>query len=190
MKGISFVMIILFMVAIGLTVFPGEKAYACSCAYIEIPKRLEGATTAFTGKVVKRGVTPIFSQNGFREYTFEVDKAWKGVHAKKMRIMVDDSGSSSCGVQFEHNQSYLIFAYQKEKDGRLHTDLCSGNLTLSEAGETLKLLGPGKSVTEDDFQKSGGGLSVNLFRYAGGLLLAGIVLAWVWKRKKRSGFRR
>jgi len=182
-------MLILLLVTSGLALFPGEKVYACSCVESDVQKRLETYTTVFTGEVVKKGGSQIYRYNGVREYTFDVDSAWKGVSAKKMKIVGKDGGSDSCGIQFEKNQSYLIFASLDERDNRLHTNLCSRNVPVEQAGDDLKLLGAGKVVSKEDFGETndGGGQSgpFYLILYSAVILLAALAVVWVWRRKKR-----
>ncbi|WP_017686895.1 hypothetical protein [Paenibacillus sp. PAMC 26794] len=183
-------MLILLLVTSGLALFPGEKVYACSCVESDVQKRLETYTTVFTGEVVKKGESQQSKHDGLlREYTFDVDTAWKGVHAKKMKILASDGGSESCGVEFEKNQSYLIYAYQYEVDQKLHTNLCSRNVPIEQAGDDLKLLGAGKVVSKEDFGETndGGGQSgpFYLILYGAVIVLAALAIVWIWKRKKR-----
>ncbi|WP_164783339.1 hypothetical protein [Paenibacillus amylolyticus] len=182
-------MLILLLVTSGLALFPGEKVYACSCLESDAQKRLETYTTVFTGEVVKKGGSQIYRYNGVREYTFDVDSAWKGVSAKKMKIVGRGGGADSCGIEFEKNQSYLIFASLDERDNRLHTNLCSGNVPIEQAGDDLKLLGAGKLVSKEDFgeTKDGGGRTgpFYLILYGGVILLAALAVLWLWRRKKR-----
>lgn len=101
--------------------------------------------------------------------------------------MGSDGGSASCGIQFEKNQSYLIFAYQNVLDHKLHTNLCSGNVPIEQAGDDLKLLGAGKIVNKEDFGETNNGRSEYylLILYGGVILLAALAIVWIWKRKKR-----
>ncbi|WP_145323865.1 hypothetical protein [Paenibacillus xylanexedens] len=181
-------MLVLLLVMSGLALFPGEKVYACSCVESDVQERLETYTTVFTGKVVKKGDSQQSKHDGIlREYTFDVDTAWKGVSAKKMKIVGKDGGSDSCGIQFEKNQSYLIFASLDERDNRLHTNLCSGNVPVEQAGDDLKLLGAGKVVSKEDFGEitDGRGEYFQLILYGTVILLAALAIVWIWKRKKR-----
>ncbi|RPK27725.1 hypothetical protein [Paenibacillus xylanexedens] len=182
-------MLILLLVTSVLALFPGEKVYACSCVESNVQERLKSYATVFTGEVVKKGESQQSKHDGLlREYTFDVDTAWKGVYAKKMKIIGSDGGSDSCGVEFEKNQSYLIFAYQYEVDHKLHTNLCSGNVLMEQAGDDLKLLGAGKVVSKEDFgETSDGGRSgpVYLILYGTVILLAALAVVWFWRRKKR-----
>ncbi|MGV2962361.1 hypothetical protein [Paenibacillus sp. AGC30] len=183
-------MLVLLLVMSGLALFPGEKVYACSCVESDAQERLKTNTTVFTGEVVKKGRSQQSKHDGLlREYTFDVDTAWKGVNAKKMKILTSDGGSESCGIQFEKNQSYLIYAYQYEVDHKLHTNLCSRNVPIEQAGDDLKLLGAGKLVSKEDFGETndGGGRSgpLYLILYGGVIVLAALAVVWTWRRKKR-----
>lgn len=183
-------MLVLLLVMSGLALFPGEKVYACSCVESDVQERLKTYAAVFTGEVVNKGRSQQSKHDGLlREYTFDVDTAWKGVNAKKMKILASDGGSESCGIQFEKNQSYLIYAYQYEVDHKLHTNLCSRNVPIEQAGDDLKLLGAGKVVSKEDFGETtdGGGRSgpFYLILYGGFILLAALAIVWIWKRKKR-----
>ncbi|WP_405153655.1 hypothetical protein [Paenibacillus sp. FSL K6-0108] len=148
MKRLVWITLVLLVISTGFTGFWEEKAYACSCVESNAQEKLKTSTSVFTGKVVKKGGTQIFSPDRLRAYTFEVDTAWKGVSSKRMTVMGNDAGSESCGIQLEKNQSYLIFAYQNKMDDKLHTNLCSGNVSVDQAGDALKLLGAGKKSSE------------------------------------------
>ncbi|SEK73674.1 hypothetical protein [Paenibacillus sp. OK003] len=188
MKRLVWFALILLLAGLGYTAFPGEKAYACSCVEANAQEKLKTSTAVFTGKVVKKGGTQIFSPDRVRAYTFEVDTAWKGVSAKRMTVMGNDAGSDSCGIQLEKNQSYLIFAYQNKMDDKLHTNLCSGNLSVDQAGDALKLLGAGKAVSQDDFGEVDYGRSWSFYFiiYGGVILMLILVSGWIWRRKKRA----
>ncbi len=183
-------MLVLLLVTSGLALFPGDKVYACSCVESDAQERLKTYTAVFTGEVVKKGLSQQSQHDGLlREYTFDVDIGWKGVNMKKMKVIGSDGGSDSCGVQFEKNQSYLIFASLDERDNRLHTNLCSGNVPVEQAGDDLKLLGAGKVVSKEGFGETndGGGRTgpFYLILYGGVILLAALAVVWVWRRKKR-----
>ncbi|MFL0376052.1 hypothetical protein ACH0BY_19145 [Paenibacillus amylolyticus] len=183
-------MSILLWVTSGLALFPGEKVYACSCVESNVQERLKTYATVFTGEVVKKGESQQSKHDGLlREYTFDVDTAWKGVHAKKMKIIGSDGGSDSCGVEFEKNRSYLIFASLDERDNRLHTNLCSRNVPIEQAGDDLKLLGAGNVISKEDFGETNDGGGRNgpfyLILYGAVILLAALAVVWIWKRKKR-----
>jgi len=189
MKRLLSMLIICLLCTGGLSVFSVDKAYACSCVYMgDIPAKLESYSTVFSGQVVRKGAKNMFQSNNVREYTFEVQTAWKGVTAKKMKITANDGGEESCGVQFAKGESYLIFASLDEKDGKSYTSYCSGNLSLknASASEAIKLLGTGVTVSED-YGEQGSVLSPLWIWISGGgsvLLLAALFVVW---RRKRKG---
>lgn len=188
MKRIIIVAFVLLFITAGLSLVPDGRAYACSCVEANAQEKLKTSTAVFTGKVVKKGVTQIFSPDRLRAYTFDVDTAWKGVSAKRMTVMGNDAGSESCGIQLEKDQSYLIFAYQNKMDNKLHTNLCSGNVSVDQAGDALKLLGAGKAVSQDDFGEVDYGRSWSFYFiiYGGVILMLILVSGWIWRRKKRA----
>ncbi|WP_145408202.1 hypothetical protein [Paenibacillus xylanexedens] len=152
MKRISFLTILIVLVTLGFTVYPGEKAYACSCVGNTALERLESEnySAVFEGTVIEKGSRSQLGFGEYRKYTFEAVRAWKGVNGQKVTIHSLDQGSSSCGFQFTKGETYLVFASSDEKDQTLKTTLCSGNKLISQADEDVQLLGAGEWVTEDD----------------------------------------
>lgn len=128
-----------------LTVRP-SVTYACSCVVPDEPLvALEKSTAVFAGRVVKmkepKGI--IISSADPVKVTFEVDSSWKGVEENKVTLTTALS-SASCGFEFVDGESYLVYAYAREKGGSedLMAGLCSRTVLLSSAGEDLKELGP------------------------------------------------
>lgn len=152
MKRILSIILIISLVLIQITTFHSSKAYACSCAYGDTKEKLKNSSTVFEGKVVNIGDAKSFSPySQVREYTFAVERAWKGVKDKHITIFSFDDGSSMCGYQFSQDQTYIVYAMKdKNKDNMLLTSLCSNNLLISEAEEDLKLLGTGTVISSDD----------------------------------------
>jgi hypothetical protein len=150
-------------------------------------EKLEKYTTVFTGKVVEIGGGSIFSSKQYKKYTLDVDTAWKGVDAKQMTILIGSMGADSCGTTLVKDQSYLIFAHQNNKDGKLHSSLCSGNLQLEQAGEAINMLGKGTPVSPDDFRNSSGYRNPwMIVLYGGGAVVLLVLLGgWLRRRKRR-----
>ncbi|MGC5774186.1 hypothetical protein [Paenibacillus pabuli] len=188
MKSAMIITLALLFITAGFLLVPEGRAYACSCVDSNAQEKLDTYASVFTGKVVKRGGMQIFSPDRLRAYTFEVDTAWKGVSSKRITVMGNDAGSESCGIQFEKKQSYLIFAYQDEKGNKLHTNLCSGNVSIDQAGDALKLLGAGKVVNANDFGEIDHGRSWSFYLIiCGGLILLLVLVSrWIWRRKRRT----
>lgn len=77
-------MLILLLITSGLALFPGEKVYACSCVESDVQERMKTYAAVFTGEVVKKGRSQQSKHDGLlREYTFDVDTAWKGLMPKR-----------------------------------------------------------------------------------------------------------
>ncbi|MDT0124396.1 hypothetical protein Q9R46_17180 [Paenibacillus sp. RRE4] len=188
MKRIVTVVLVLMLCATCVIVWPGERAYACSCAESSVKEKLEMHTAVFTGEVVNVGRGSLLISGEFEAYTLDVDTAWKGVDAKQMTILISNLGGGSCGTTLTKDQSYLIFAHQDDKDGRLYSSLCSGNLKIEQAGEAINMLGKGTPVSSDDFR--GGSGYHNLWMiilYGGGIILLLVLVGGsLWERKKRK----
>ncbi|MEK3824859.1 hypothetical protein [Paenibacillus sp. FSL K6-1558] len=181
------VLVLLFFVA-NVMVCPGERAYACSCVESSVKEKLETYSAVFTGKVVEIGGDSIFSSREYKKYTLDVDTTWKGVDAKKTTILINNMGEGACGITLAKDQSYLIFANQDDKDGKLYSSLCSGNLQIEQAGEAINMLGKGTPVSSDDFTDSSSGYSnpwmISL--YAGGaVVILALVGGSLWRKKQR-----
>ncbi|MBD7969209.1 hypothetical protein [Paenibacillus gallinarum] len=175
-KRILSIILIISLVLIELGSFHSSKAYACSCAFVEAKEKLELFSAVFEGTVIDIGETKSSSQySQVREYTFAVERAWKGVKDKNITVFSLDGGSNSCGFQFSKDRTYLVYASQ-DKDDTLVTSLCSNNLLSSEAGEDLKQLGAGQLINsnnEEDIPSS-----VTLYIILSLILLLIIVAVW------------
>jgi hypothetical protein len=75
-----------------------------------------------------------------REYTFTVDKAWKGQLTKSTTIFSNDGAGASCGFKFKNNETYLVYSF-KGDNGDLETNFCTGNLEYQQAKTELSSLG-------------------------------------------------
>lgn len=128
--------------------FKPAEMFACSCVGGDALVKKERSTNVFQGEVVNIGKRVKGEFAKLRQYTFDVELVWKGEPKRRIILYSYDGDSASCGLSFEAGERYLIYAYAEE-DGRLVTNLCSGNLKLAEADEDLKLLGPGTEVPEE-----------------------------------------
>jgi hypothetical protein len=147
LKRIIVVIISVLIMITGLTASPDNRAYACSCMGGSANASLEGSTLVFEGKVIKVGDRkPEFG--GLREYTFKVYRSWKGDQSKNITVYSYDGGEASCGFHFDKNKTYLVFAMNNA------TNLCSGNLLISQAEDQLTQLGAGTLVSERDVLES------------------------------------
>lgn len=135
--------IVFFLSIILLVLFWGnfETALACSCvANISPCQRFGNTDTIFIGKAVevkkeKQKVEKNIETAKEAEFTiFEVEEVVSGKKAKQ--IVVQNSEGSSCDTSFVRGETYLIFADGDNKIG-YKTNLCSGNIPVSEAQELL-----------------------------------------------------
>jgi hypothetical protein len=167
-----------------------QVTYACSCVGGDALVKLNRSNAVFTGKVIEVGGTSKFDFGRLREYTFQVDQAWKGVTTNTVTIYSYDGSSASCGFSFTKGETYLVYTNEAQ-DGRLQTNLCNGNVMLSQAGEDLNLLGPatirGEGLTDSPQAAKGGGPAMLLWY---GLIVAAIILlVWGWRIGKRGRWR-
>jgi hypothetical protein len=178
---------ILFM---GLT-FRAEVSYACSCVGGDALVKLNRSNAVFTGKVIEVGGISKFDHGRLREYTFQVEQAWKGVTTNNVTIYSYDGSSASCGFSFTKGEAYLVYTNEGQ-DGRLQTNLCNGNVMLSQAEEDLNLLGPatirGEGLSALPQETQGGGPAMLL--WYGLIVVAIILLVWGWRIGKRGRSRR
>ncbi|WP_160035296.1 hypothetical protein [Paenibacillus sp. An7] len=181
-KRILSILLIISLVLIPLTTFHSSKAYACSCAYANAKEKLELFTAVFEGTVIDIGKTKSSSQSSqLREYTFAVERAWKGVKDKQITIFSLDGGSESCGYQFSKDQTYLVYA-SLDKDDTLVTSLCSNNLLSSKAGEDLKQLGTGQLINSNKEE----GIPSSVILYIILSLILIVIIVAVWRIRTRT----
>ncbi|CAI6078016.1 hypothetical protein PAECIP112173_02521 [Paenibacillus sp. JJ-100] len=188
MRRVVSAFLVLILCVLSLIAWPGQLVYACSCVDSNAKEKLVTYTAVFTGKVVDIGGGSIFSTEQYKKYTLDVDTAWKGVDAKQMEILINSMGSDSCGASLVKDQSYLIFAYKNKKDGQLHSNLCSGNLPIEQAGVAIEMMGAGTPVSSDDFRGSSGYRNPWMISLYGGGSVVILALAgrWLWRKKRRK----
>jgi hypothetical protein len=189
MKRIFSITILILIVVTGLVTFPEKKVFACSCVGGDAKERLERSTAVFVGKVIDRSGIKSFQHGQLRKYTFDVDTAWKGVNDNRMTIYSYDGSEASCGFQFDKGQSYLVYSY-KDKDNSMQTNLCSGNVLSSQAGEELKQLGTGTMINKNEGEETNNdrnsSFSFKLFSTV--ILIIVITILFIWRINKRNRF--
>lgn len=187
MKRFILIILLFSIVVTGLILFSKSKVYACSCAGGDAKEKLERSTVVFVGKVIDKGGTKKFQHGRLREYTFEVDKAWKGDDEKHVTIYSYDGSSASCGYDFVTNQTYLVYSYQGN-DNLIQTNLCSGNIPISQANEEIKQLGIGTVINKniDKVSIYDRDFSLNLILFSGSILIIVLTMLFIWRIKKRS----
>lgn len=153
------------------------STFACSCLPPGSPsEELASHDAVFSGKVLD-----IKEKGEEIEVTVEVIEAWKGINSKETTIYTP-SNSAACGVNFETNIEYIIYA--NNDNGEFHTNLCSRTAELAYAQEDVAELGEGNPLSslsakdnEDNFTTNFG-ISM--------LVLIGLGSFWfVSKRKKK-----
>lgn len=187
MKKVLAILLTLSITIVGLMIFPESKAYACSCASADAKGKLERSNVVFLGKVIDKGGTTKFDHGRLRKYSFEVDQAWKGTSEKRIIIYSYDGPGASCGFEFEKEQVYLVYSY-KGDNNLLQTNLCSGNLVLSQATDDLQQLGNGTKINDSGEDNLNEGVQFNSinFEIFGIITVVAIVFLFIYKVKKRN----
>ncbi|MEZ0315008.1 MAG: hypothetical protein ACAI38_24825 [Myxococcota bacterium] len=130
--------------------YAARLAHACSC----VPPRpakveLERADAVFHGTVVS--IEPVesagaasTSPEGRLAVTFEVARVWKGDITKKLVVSSISPHVGMCEIDFAVGEEWVI--YGTDKDGKLHTGLCtrSHRTDKKKPSADLKVLGAGK----------------------------------------------
>jgi hypothetical protein len=109
---------------------------ACSCAGFGGPEEsIAAAELAFVGTAIESapgGGDPAMGMGTVR-YAFEVERASAPTDAVLEVQALDDPGGAACGFSFATGERWLVMAHRQ--DGALHTNLCSGNLLLTQLDE-------------------------------------------------------
>lgn len=100
----------------------------------------DAAAAVFSGTVVRTHRAMFLRPRGKRVITFRVDRAWKGVDSRTVRV-VTGWGGGDCGYPFETGQRYLVYASSEARGEALWANICSRTAALSAAGEDLRALG-------------------------------------------------
>jgi hypothetical protein len=177
-----------------------RDAYACSCAGAQSPdEELESSDAVFVGEAVKSGLEDPKPQDDapFGGIRFDVKRSWKGVAGDSVVIYGQASSyygppeegemvfESSCAVDLNENQTYLVFASRSERDDFLVANACGNTSYLAGTKDALEALGrPGTALPDT----GGPGLPLRAMMAAvvGGFSLAlagGLAVA----RRRRGG---
>ncbi|MFK7984579.1 MAG: hypothetical protein AB8I08_01000 [Sandaracinaceae bacterium] len=165
------------------------RAAACSCVQVSAELALREHGAVFEGRVRSVEAVP----SGFR-VTLEVVQQWKGIESEEA-VVFTASNSAACGVAFEPETSWLIYA-DRHPDG-WQTGLCSRTRRIEDAEADLVALGAGVVPVEigpDDevepprsppaTQAGCASCTVSSPRGHGGLLWL-VPLLFVWRRWRR-----
>ena len=133
-------------------------AQACSCLAPPAPKvALEKSAAVFVGRVAK-----VESSAGVNTFQFAVSKQWKGVDGSVVSV-ASNSSSAACGIAFDSDRDYLIYAYKYEGDNQLRTNLCTRTKRVSDAAEDLAELGePAKNAPAKYTRNSSYGMEMQV----------------------------
>lgn len=134
------------ILAVVFMLFATAYSFACSCVGPENAKDgLKFAKSVFSGQIIS------VSPEG-NDFTFKVDRVWKGV-SKTEIIIRDYYAGTSCAFGLKVGEKYIFFATtHKEDDGKmiLIGDVCNWTTKLNskDAKDVLKQIGAGKSLAE------------------------------------------
>jgi len=127
--------------------FAAEHANACSCLFQDpkdpgvVEEALESADIVFVGAVESAEIDgPPEGEYGrmIQTTVFVVKDSWKGETVNRITTRVNVQ-CCLCGFRFEEDQTYLIFAHERE-EGVYTVSVCSLSRTLAEAGDIIRRL--------------------------------------------------
>lgn len=130
--------LLVVLIAPALVVLSATQALACSC----VPQRpdpvaLKDATAVFSGTVaeVEEGVEIGFDRV---TWTFAVEQVFKG-DVSEMQEVTSHTQSAACGLVFDEEERYVVFAYDGEEDlasdEQLATNVCMNTRPLGRNEE-------------------------------------------------------
>ena len=100
-------------------------AWACDCERPSLIDLAENATHIFVGrKIPGEGIT------------MEVSEVFKGKVARQQKIYQDPG----CAMYFEAGRTHLVFAWQRESDGRIYTNECASVYNIGNEEEIIRKL--------------------------------------------------
>ena len=124
------------IVVAGVLCVAPSIAQACSCKAPPAPKiALEQSAAVFVGRV-----TSVEHSNNSNTFQFAVSKKWKGV-AGAVATVASNDNSAACGIVFDRDRDYLVYAFKNEGDDQLQTNLCTRTKRVTDAAADLAELG-------------------------------------------------
>jgi hypothetical protein len=112
-------------------------ATACSCYSNSHSKEFRKTKAIFVGKLISVGTEEIQKEGYSPLYTltFDVEKEWKGVKTKKVKVFTNRQNMCSA-FEFREGETYLLYV---QKDSYVTSD-CASSLELnsSMAQENIK----------------------------------------------------
>ena len=166
------ILAVLFLIAC----LPARELCACQCGTVPSAKELlERSPVAFQGVVVNKTPRLVRVEHGWfivEEWTFAIQKAWKGVRAAKVTVR---QGYSNCTNIYNLGEQAVVFAVPGEADSStLETSKC--RTARGTVEEQIAELGPPvESFSPNPF---GGESTIHLVaRHTTVYLLVGIAAA-------------
>ena len=115
-------------------------AHACSCLAPPAPKiALQQSAAVFAGRVASVQV-----EGNNRRFTFDVSQKWKGVKGAQITVSTP-AESAMCGINFDSDRDYLVYAFTNDKSGTLRVNLCTRTARLADAATDVAALGAPQS---------------------------------------------
>jgi hypothetical protein len=106
------------------------------CAVPTLKVAFDSSTAVFVGKVLSET-----SDGDVKTFEFQVERYWKGVKSKKIKVSVRETSRYQAWYQVE--ERYLVYA--REDEGKLYDGRCSASKPLEQASVDLKKLGKAKT---------------------------------------------
>lgn len=162
------VLLILLLAFIIITSLGHERAFACSCAEINVMDSLEHSSTVFVGTVLSKSIVG--------DHQFQVEKMWKG---ELNDGFVYSRNDGMCGIEFNVGETYLIFT--SNVGGKETTNVCSGNKLIELAGSDIQAL---DGLLEPKWRIE--------YTVASFIFIAAAVSAivWLYKRNRTGNYRK
>ena len=114
-----------FLLIACLMLLGSTHSYACTCLHSPLMESIERATHIFVGKPIPGD-----------ELIFEVSESFKGKVARQQKIYQDPG----CAMYFEAGRTHLVFAWQRESDGRIYTNECASVYNIGNEEEIIRKL--------------------------------------------------
>jgi len=110
--SMKYVWVLVFLSISMISVHQTIPAFGCSCEFgYDLPEHFDNSVSVFSGKAIK--VSKFFEDFGLKTL-FEVEKSWKNVSHKTVEVKSENM--TTCGVEFNLNESYLIYSNRPEND--------------------------------------------------------------------------
>lgn len=94
-----------------ISVHQAMPAFGCSCEFgPDLPDYFDSSVSVFSGKAIE---VSKFDDFGLKTL-FEVEKSWKNISHKTVQVISENF--TTCGVEFNINESYLIYSDRPEND--------------------------------------------------------------------------